>query len=541
MSILPQYGFTGGEVEFKSLVDKNPFLFRVHTPKASSNGSGFMALKFNGRFTSAAPTPTPDLLHPPIPTYADVVGYMDWTTRHSSAYVSASFSLMWSLWEALRRYHSGVKHDVEIAIIDATALNGAVTVVEVMRAVSPNERHENHWKWYHFAEESQTVLVYGCIPPTAILASIPVLRILDALPSYCLVSPSSLSSSYTSPVHRILPWTHITSTHPHYRRFCNSLSESFLRLSHEERWIESTHGAVQLAFAFLGRWFEWMYHFDLEVPHELEGEGGDQDQDIFRAAARTKLSELAQAIALWPAPLGLHHDKKLEWGWDDVVREIALLVAVHGAPFEHGGKRKHQRGRRQSARYSVAFSDVASLSEFSGFGVGGGDSEPEPEPECPCEKKELVEGDADGIPVVLDPRNYLPTPPPTPPPFLVGEEDEEGWVEVEKPGFGLAEPAVVEAGALPSLPLSIPSAEVPPPDPVDDLGELEDNGKSSPSATARPSSAPAPASSQPRKKCTPAPVLLSSETASCLFAGFLIGALLVVVLAQRRVGVVHLS
>ncbi|KAJ7437194.1 hypothetical protein B0H11DRAFT_2255543 [Mycena galericulata] len=132
---LPQYGF-GPETEFKTLVEKNPFLFRLHTPRASRDP--FTALPFEGSHTSDVRRQS---LDPPLATYSDVIRHMDWTTtRHTSPYISASFSFMWAIWEALRRYHFGVKHDVEIAVIDATAISRqSITVVELMRSVAFTE------------------------------------------------------------------------------------------------------------------------------------------------------------------------------------------------------------------------------------------------------------------------------------------------------------------------------------------------------------------------------------------------------------------
>ncbi|KAJ7803929.1 hypothetical protein B0H14DRAFT_2193244, partial [Mycena olivaceomarginata] len=94
---LPQYGF-GPETEFNNLVEKNVFLFRVHTPKSPTlSDQFFTALRFDRRYTSNTSSPGAD---PLPPTYGDIIRHMDWTTRHSSAYVSTSFSLMWAVWEA---------------------------------------------------------------------------------------------------------------------------------------------------------------------------------------------------------------------------------------------------------------------------------------------------------------------------------------------------------------------------------------------------------------------------------------------------------
>ncbi|KAJ6545490.1 hypothetical protein B0H19DRAFT_999213, partial [Mycena capillaripes] len=247
---LPQYGF-GPDTEFKKLVEKNPFVFRVHTPRSSDpSDAPFPALKFDRRYTFDASSPSTD---PAPPTYSDVARYMDWTTRHSSAYVSSSFSFMWAIWEATRRYHLNVKHDVEIAVIDATALPGQpVTAVEILRSVPPAERHKSHWKWFHFAQESQLVLVYGGIPQTAVLTSIPILRLLDRLPSYCLPPPVAIPTH--DPNERLLVLKYLTQK-PSFRTFCEAQSANFLRASPDSRFLDSTSSAVRLALVFLGTWF----------------------------------------------------------------------------------------------------------------------------------------------------------------------------------------------------------------------------------------------------------------------------------------------
>ncbi|KAJ7090994.1 hypothetical protein C8R44DRAFT_647859, partial [Mycena epipterygia] len=246
---LPQYGF-GPEAEFKNLVDKNVFLFRVHTPKSPTLPDQFFtALRFDGRYTSNTSSPAAD---PLPPTYADIIRHMDWSTRHSSPYVSTSFSLMWAVWEALRRYHFGLKHDVEIAVIDASSVAGrCTTVVEVLRSAGSKERHENHWKWYRFAHESQSVLVYGAIPQYSVIASIPILRIIDNLPSYCLRQPSAIPPK--APIDRVA-WTYPIPK-PNYRTFCEAQAATFLQASPEARFRDSTAGSVRLSLVFLTAWF----------------------------------------------------------------------------------------------------------------------------------------------------------------------------------------------------------------------------------------------------------------------------------------------
>ena len=136
---LPQYGF-GSEFTFSSLVEQNPFIFRVYTPKTRSpfyDGTEpfFVGQKFN-EASHPDPQPLPDAQEPmaSTATYLDVETHMDWTTRSASPFVSTSFSLVWSIWEALRRYHTNMKHDIEVAVIDAKAVSGhAFTALELLR------------------------------------------------------------------------------------------------------------------------------------------------------------------------------------------------------------------------------------------------------------------------------------------------------------------------------------------------------------------------------------------------------------------------
>lgn len=144
---LPQYGF-GADVTFGKLIEGNPYLFRIHTPKAhSSHRDGsepyFVGSKYSDTFPSAAiHSSFPPSSSTPISsiTYADVVKHLDWTTRSESPYISTSFSFAWAIWEAIRRYHVNVKHDVEIAIIDAGVVaDRAVTATEVLMKATSQE------------------------------------------------------------------------------------------------------------------------------------------------------------------------------------------------------------------------------------------------------------------------------------------------------------------------------------------------------------------------------------------------------------------
>jgi hypothetical protein len=142
---LPQCGF-GTDIDFDSLIKSNRFLFRVYTPKERSpfgddTDPFFVAPRFD-ELVARSPVDPPNVKfsEPMVDSYAEVARHMEWTTRTSSSYISTSFSFTWAIWEAVRRYHIGVKKDVEIAIIDSTALGGrAATAIQLLKKSSPEE------------------------------------------------------------------------------------------------------------------------------------------------------------------------------------------------------------------------------------------------------------------------------------------------------------------------------------------------------------------------------------------------------------------
>ncbi|OAX42226.1 hypothetical protein K503DRAFT_711038 [Rhizopogon vinicolor AM-OR11-026] len=286
---LPQYGY-GSDHTFDRLIQDNHFLFRVYTPKHRSpfydaTEPYFVGQKYNEQFREAA-----DQLRQPfagqsvasVTTYADVAQHMDWTQRHMSPFISTTFSFAWAIWEATRRYRVGLKHDIEIAIIDARQLAGrAATALELLRKGAPNERHLDYWKWYRFALESQDVLVHGSIPTSAVLASVPLLSIIDKLPSYFLRQDTVLDKRTSSSAFDILSWDTMDRK-PSFRQFCQDMSDQFLRLPTEHRLRDATGGSVRLAMAFLRPWFHSVVTGD------------------FTEATETACS-LAFVIAQWPA------------------------------------------------------------------------------------------------------------------------------------------------------------------------------------------------------------------------------------------------
>ena len=143
---LPQHGF-GSEVAFDRLLSANPFLYRVYTPRSTPPQDGsaepyFVGSKFDNKesadafqsstaFSTSASSAS---------TYDDVVQHMSWTTRAASPFISTSFSFAWAIWEAIRRYHTGIKHNVEIAVIDARAVaDRSITATELLMKASPQE------------------------------------------------------------------------------------------------------------------------------------------------------------------------------------------------------------------------------------------------------------------------------------------------------------------------------------------------------------------------------------------------------------------
>ncbi|KAF9648317.1 hypothetical protein BDM02DRAFT_3096758 [Thelephora ganbajun] len=278
---LPQYGF-GAEVAFDALIDTNPFLFRVYTPKHSASASTsasddsdapyFLAQRFDN-------DPLAPISKPSLATYADVAHHMDWVTKSTSPFVSSSFSFAWALWEAVRRYHSNVKHDVEIAVIDARLVVGkAVTAIELLRKSQTKERHVDHWKWYRFALESQSVLIHHSIPHQAVYSSIPLLKLLEKLPSYLTTSETDKSIPFDG-----LSWDY-TQKKQSFELFCKGTAERFLKMPVEKRLRDTTTSAVRLSLSFLR---PWLHRVSL-------GDAG---------SAQTALTDLAIVVGRWPGQL----------------------------------------------------------------------------------------------------------------------------------------------------------------------------------------------------------------------------------------------
>lgn len=143
---LPQLGF-GSDVTFETIVGyhRYTYLFRVYTPKllpaVQDESIFFVGSQFDNRFAPQTPITSEMHNYPssgdPLvetATYEDCIQHLSWETRSRSPFISTTFSFAWAFWDALRRFETGVKHDVEIAVMDAASLSGkAVTTLQLLR------------------------------------------------------------------------------------------------------------------------------------------------------------------------------------------------------------------------------------------------------------------------------------------------------------------------------------------------------------------------------------------------------------------------
>ncbi|KAJ2922918.1 hypothetical protein H1R20_g14184, partial [Candolleomyces eurysporus] len=246
---LPQYGF-GSAIDFKTLLPDNPFLYRVYTPKERSpffdeSDPYFVAPQFDELYarTPVEVTSAP-ITNPLDATYADVVTHMEWTSRSKSIFLSTSFSFAWSIWEAVRRYHHGMKRDVEIAVIDASALmvaydpyNPGALSSTGNGIVSPKNRNPS---WF-----TGSFLEPRCWHPS------PFLPFLKGYPPYFLRSKTQPSPA--RPLDR-LAWNYADKKHT-YRQFCQEITNRFFAQSQEIRFRDATGGSMRLALTLLRPWF----------------------------------------------------------------------------------------------------------------------------------------------------------------------------------------------------------------------------------------------------------------------------------------------
>ncbi|KAJ4490299.1 hypothetical protein J3R30DRAFT_3276971, partial [Lentinula aciculospora] len=316
---LPQLGF-GSDVTFETVSRYHRYLFRIYTPKSlpavEDDSIFFVGARFNNIF--APRTPIISEMYPSsscaslveTATYEDCVQHLSWETRSRSPYISATFSFSWAIWDAVRRFNNGVKHDVEIAVIDAAALSGkaATTLQLLRRSPSSDSRHPRHSRWCRFAQESQSVLIYGFVPRSAVLASVPLRTVLQNLPSYFLKNPANLQNRLppiNSPLGIILAWDSIGQKNASFRRFCEEMGDRYRRMPYQTRVREIAIGSVRLALTLLHPWF-----------HRTVENG-----DILSAV--TRMRELSALIAHWPEQPGSRDYTEMA----SLMKALTLLLA----------------------------------------------------------------------------------------------------------------------------------------------------------------------------------------------------------------------
>ena len=143
------------------------------------------------------------------------------------------------------------------------------------------------------------MLVWGHIPGTAVLASIPLLQVLSKLPSYFLYH--DIADAKESPLFK-LGWDY-TQKRPSYRQFCQAMSDRFLRMPVERRLRDTTVGSVRLALALLRPYFHKYISDDF-------------------VTSTSHVSELAYVIAQWPGQWWTREHPEIR----DIVRCIVHMV-----------------------------------------------------------------------------------------------------------------------------------------------------------------------------------------------------------------------
>ncbi|KAJ3746493.1 hypothetical protein DFH05DRAFT_954340 [Lentinula detonsa] len=329
---LPQSGF-GSDVTFDTISRYHRYLFRVYTPSSlpavEDQTIFFVGARFNNTFAPQTPiisemyssSSCASLVE--TATYEDCVQHLSWETRSRSPFISATFSFAWALWDAVRRFNTGIKHDVEIAVIDATALSGkAVTTLQMLRRSpsSGSRRHPRHWKWCRFAQESQSVLIHGFVPRSAVLASVPLRTVVQNLPSYFLKTPSGsqkILPPIDSPLGMILAWDPTGQKNANFHRFCQDMGDRFRRMPYQSRVREIAIGSVRLAMALLDPWFHrTVQHGEIHL-------------------AVTRIRELSALIAHWPEQPGSRDYNEMA----SLMKALILLLAEE---LPHNKSRRRQ-------------------------------------------------------------------------------------------------------------------------------------------------------------------------------------------------------
>jgi len=122
------------------------------------------------------------------------------------------------------------------------------------------------------------VLVHHSIPRKAVYSSIPLLKLLEKLPSYLTTPETDKSSPFDQ-----LSWDY-TQRKQSFELFCKDAAERFLKMPVEKRLRDTTTSAVRLSLSFLR---PWLHRVSLD------------DVD----SAQTALTNLAIVVGRWPGQL----------------------------------------------------------------------------------------------------------------------------------------------------------------------------------------------------------------------------------------------
>ena len=181
----------------------NPFLFRVWAEGIYTHGDtirldvhdGFVSHAFEKwrgstlrKMISASRARTHGVLRSSIWDKETVVLHVDRRNRAEystlTPYVSASFSIMWAIWNALRWLDNKPQcaEEIRISVIRLGYFEdtpGALTIASKHLEKRPKE----HAAWA-FATRAQEVLVYGRIPAEAVLSTVSLSALRKSLPPW---------------------------------------------------------------------------------------------------------------------------------------------------------------------------------------------------------------------------------------------------------------------------------------------------------------------------------------------------------------------
>lgn len=200
----PFYRVPNSSKEYDAIIDLapyNPFLYRVSHRTSGSfyfKGQGVVAREHYSldplsqqRFM----TSTIETLLSQTRGFGSVdreklLRYVEYDKSECTNYISTSFSLPWTLFFAEMNYCNWNEEDVELIIIDTLAVADRAwcTLAELGEA-DPERR-----KIMNAAFSGQEIIVFDCIPESAIISRLSWSRLRESLPSWYFYEPSLIGS-----------------------------------------------------------------------------------------------------------------------------------------------------------------------------------------------------------------------------------------------------------------------------------------------------------------------------------------------------------